>query len=148
MPQKYSKILGELVERVFSDIEKLGAFFSQFDEELDNIKARLGREEYNEFKMLWNYEEKNCREFTLTEAVKWAKINLPDDQGVSAGIFRVGTEDYTGDKQLHQTEFFQFFLKDNRPLLDGSAPHRMIKAQTISGDLTKAFKEKSLLIIK
>ena len=93
------------------------------------------------FKMAWNYEEKNTKKYSFTEAVDWAKSNMPENIDAVA-IYK---EDNENDViRLHLC----YLDKDENPLLNGKHPHLVVNTFEMDNELTNAFSDKSLIVLK
>ena len=104
----------------------------------------------NDFVMLkealryaWNYDEAYRREYTFEEAIKWFKSYAPKDASADGCLLleKRKAEPY----MIHHCFISK---RDEKPLLDGKHPHRLVKAQQVSNELLKNFGDKNMLIIR
>ena len=101
----------------------------------DNLRLAL--------KYAWGYEEKYCLEYSLEEAIKWFKVNLPT--GISSKGCLLKDQLQGGSFRLHLC-FIE--SESNIPLLDGNYPHLTVKALKIDKALQGQFHGKDMLIIQ
>jgi len=102
----------------------------------------LFKNDFELFKIFWNYEEKNTPVYGFRNAISWLKENHKPGKKRKGGIYFT-PRDNSGIIVLHI-----FFLEDETPLLNGAAPHLVVKTHEIDEDLNNAFKNNTLLIIE
>ncbi|WP_071192244.1 hypothetical protein [Trichormus sp. NMC-1] len=128
---KGTKDVAEInLEEIISYVNNRMAIYS----EPENIRTAI--------KYAWNYEEKHCAEYSLEEAIKWFKINLPN-QIIAEGCL---LKQHQGNAYvLHQCFIAR---QDNTPLLDGNYPHRIVYTLKMDKALQDQFANKSMLVFR
>ncbi|MES2112213.1 MAG: hypothetical protein V4577_25885 [Bacteroidota bacterium] len=107
------------------------------------LKAKgLFENDFELFKIFWNYEEKNIPVFSFKSAVSWLKDNYRPEGNYKGGVYCI-PRNQKGIIELHI-----FFLQDGKPVLNGSVPHLVVNTQEIADDLKKMLDNKNLLIIQ
>ena len=119
---------------------ELGDIINEAKKNCEELLAYTGSWE-NLVKYAWNYEEKRSFNYSLEDAIKWFKANMPPD--ASGGcIYKKSLK--TREIVLHHC----FIDKDNNPKLDGSVPHRVVYTIQLSQDLEQQFQNKDMLVFK
>lgn len=108
--------------------------------------SRLEIEEIiTNIKWAWHYEERYTRDYSLNDALTWFKENTP--KGVTAAaLYRETRSDgrHLGACRLHHC----FVTADNQPILDGSAPVRLVTAETLDSRLEQTFGQHDLIVLR
>jgi len=124
------------INRIVTDVHDFKEMFNKIFTEIDAFASRT-------FKIYWNYSERNLMTYSLEDAIKWIKDNLPNDgKNYSAGLYK----DY--DEEEDVVIVHHFFVIEKKPCLDGSLPHHVVFTKEPSDSLIKQFGEKSLIIFK
>lgn len=109
-------------------------------------------------KMAWNLEEEYTPEYSLEAAVRWFRANIDKTQHSCGCLYMEKKEDFSQQcfqenevwsslpklKRLH----LLFFDKNDQPLLDCSAKHKIVSCYELDERLAKQFGDKNMLLLK
>lgn len=143
--QRSSPFIDAIRDVIKESVQQLGATITLdaiIDASAERLKKR--KDEVVAFvKLAWNYEEKYCLDYSLEEAVRWFKGNMPGD-AVAGCLLRQRPRDGRSPHRLHHC----FLGAGNVPLLDGQHPHRVVVTAYLSEDLDRHFGDKEMLVLK
>ena len=135
------RTLMEFIKKQGKDVllMEVGDIITTAKNNCDELLSYTGSWE-NLVKYAWNYEEKRCLKYSLEDAIKWFKANMPSD--ASGGC--IYKKSSTKEIVLHHC----FIDKNNEPRLDGTTPHRIVYTIQLSQDLEQQFQNKDMLVFK
>jgi hypothetical protein len=143
----YLELSKQFLKNLSLDIAQVSS--TSFEELINGLKNEVGskfnlsRDSAERIlKIAWNYNEKNCEEYSLEEAIKWFKLNLP--KNASGGVLLKIASTNSGELKLHHC----FIDTDENPLLDGSYPHLVVNVLKLSENLGNQFGDKDMIILK
>jgi len=90
-------------------------------------------------KMAWNYEEKNTKKYSFTQAIDWIKMNMPD--GIrEAAIYK--------DEKTNVINLHLCYILNDEPILNGNYPHLVVNTIELDNEFLDNFGDKNLIVLK
>lgn len=129
-------MIGEILSGFLSKIN-LDEVYNKIKEELSSSGLEQTAEN---IKILWNYSEKNTKEYSFNELLSWAKDNIPSNVKKVCVFKESALDKYI---KLH----ICYLDEDDNPVLNGDFPHQVVNALTLDEDLTEKFGNKNMLVL-
>lgn len=124
----------EYLRRVNSDLKDL---FDIIEKKYGGIKSFI--------KTTWQLEEKTVEQFSFEDVLLWVKPRMNKQLYSGACVYKIESH----KKKMNKNDVHICFLNLNsEPLLDGSAEHLLVHAESLDSMLVKYFGREPMIVLR